>query len=100
MVFYFVIEYFLRFIFTVHVVRRVRVSTQPVRASVDKERDRRVFDGFDSRRSTKILKLKNMETIAFIFFAVITLLVLLLGSFVIAWLFVIIGDGWEYRNEK
>ena len=55
--------------------------------------------GFDSRRSTKILKLKNMETIAFIFFAVITLLVLLLGSFVIAWLFVIIGDGWEYRRE-
>ena len=31
--------------------------------------------------------------------AVITLLVLLLGSFVIAWLFVIIGDGWEYRRE-
>ena len=55
--------------------------------------------GFDSRRSTKILKLKNMETIAFIFFAVITLLVLLLGSIVIAWLFVIIGDGWEYRRE-
>ena len=40
-----------------------------------------------------------METIAFIFFAVITLLVLLLGSIVIAWLFVIIGDGWEYRRE-
>jgi len=66
---------------------------------VDKERDKRVFDGFDSRRSTKILKLKNMETIAFIFFAAFSLLVLLLGSIVIAWLFVIIGDGWEYRRE-
>lgn len=37
--------------------------------------------------------------IRLIVLAVITLLVLLLGSFVIAWLFVIIGDGWEYRRE-
>lgn len=40
-----------------------------------------------------------METIAMIFFAAFSLLVLLLGSIVIAWLFVIIGDGWEYRRE-
>ena len=38
--------------------------------------------------------------IRLIVLAVITLLVLLLGSIVIAWLFVIIGDGWEYRNGK
>ena len=40
-----------------------------------------------------------METIAMILFAALALLVLLLGSIVIAWLFVIIGDGWEYRRE-
>ena len=37
--------------------------------------------------------------IRLIVLAVITLLVLLLGSIVIAWLFAIIGDGWEYRRE-
>ena len=37
--------------------------------------------------------------IRLIVLAVIMLLVLLLGSIVIAWLFVIIGDGWEYRRE-
>ena len=47
----------------------------------------------------RFLKLKNMETIAFILFVAFALLVLLLGSIVIAWLFVIIGDGWEYRRE-
>ena len=40
-----------------------------------------------------------MEKIAMILFAALALLVLLLGSIVIAWLFVIIGDGWEYRRE-
>ena len=38
--------------------------------------------------------------IRLIVLAVITLLVLLLGSIVIGLLFAKIGDGWEYRNEK
>ena len=66
---------------------------------MDKERDRRVSDGFDSRRSTNFLKLKNMETIAFIFFAAFSLMVLLIGSVGIALLFRKFGDGWEYRRE-
>lgn len=68
-------------------------------ASVDKERDRWVSDGFDSRRSTKILKLKNMETIAFILFVAFSLLLIVSGSVGIALLFRKYGDGWEYRRE-
>ena len=37
--------------------------------------------------------------IRLIVLAVITLLVLLLGSIVIAWLFIKYGDSWEYRRE-
>jgi len=40
-----------------------------------------------------------METIAFIFFAAFSLLVLLIGSVGIALLFRKFGDGWEYRRE-
>ena len=81
-------------------MRRVRSPPQPVRASVDKECDRRVFDGFDSRRSTKILKLKNMDTIAFILFAAFALLVMVSGSVGIALLFRKFGDGWEFRKDS
>lgn len=38
-------------------MRREAVSTQPVRAPVDKERDRRVLGGFESLRSTKVFKI-------------------------------------------
>ena len=81
-------------------MRRVRSPPQPVRASVDKECDRRVFDGFDSRRSTKILKLKNMDTIAFILFAAFALLVMVSGSVAIALMFRKFGDGWEFRKDS
>lgn len=65
---------------------------------MDKERDRRVSDGFDSRRSTKILKFTVMETIAMILFVAFALLVMISGSVGIALLFRKYGDGWEFRK--
>ena len=67
---------------------------------MDKERDRRVSDGSDSRRSTNFLKLKNMETIAFILFVAFGLTVAVSGSVGIALLFRKFGDGWEFRRYR
>lgn len=47
----------------------------------------------------RFLKLKNMETIAFILFVAFGLLLIVSGSIVIALLFRKYGDGWEYRRE-
>ena len=43
-------------------------STKPVRASVGKECDRRVFDGFDSRHSTKVFKIYEYGDNSFYYF--------------------------------
>ena len=71
-----------------------------MRASVDKERDRRVSDGFDSRRSTKVLKFTIMETIAMILFVAFGLTVAVSASVGIALLFRKFGDGWEFRKNR
>ena len=65
-----------------------------------KECDRRVSDGFDSRRSTKVLKFTIMETIAMILFAAFGLTVAVSGSVGIALLFRKFGDGWEFRKDS
>ena len=67
---------------------------------MDKERDRRVSDGFDPRRSTKFFKITIMETIAFILFVAFGLLVMVSGSVGIALMFRKFGDGWEFRRDS
>ena len=48
----------------------------------------------------RFLKLKNMETIAFILFVAFGLAVAISGSVGIALLFRMYGDGWEFRKDR
>ena len=68
-------------------------------ASVDKERDRRVFSGSIPDAPPSFLNFTNMETIAMIFFTAFALLVMVSGSVGIALLFRKFGDGWEFRRN-